>query len=210
MANILVFGDSIDYGFYDNEGGWVDRLKRYLFALSRDRNLEHDLKVYNLGISGDTTTEILDRFDCETKPRNWENQETIVVFSIGLNDSVIILEKNKMPMNQFITNIDLLLKKAKVYTNKIVFIGPTPVDELLVTPMPWSPTEFWFNREIRKYDRTLRKICRKSKVDYIELFNKFVKRKYKQLLEDGAHPNTKGHELIFKIVKKYLEEKKYV
>ena len=33
---------------------------------------------------------------------------------------------------------------------------------------------------------------------------------YKSLLEDGAHPNTKGHEEMFVIVKEFLEKKKII
>jgi len=28
MVNILVFGDSITYGAWDEEGGWVQRLRK--------------------------------------------------------------------------------------------------------------------------------------------------------------------------------------
>ena len=193
MANILVFGDSITFGFYDTKGGWADRLKKYLLDKSINEKLEHDLKVYNLGISGDTSKEIIDRFDNETRPRNWTSQETVVIISIGLNDSILINGKNKIPIKESKKNIQLLLKKAKKYSKKILITGPTPVEESKVTPMPWSPSESWRNYNIRKYNELVKNICKQNKVDYVELFYLFYDNDYKKLLSDGGHPNTQGH-----------------
>lgn len=209
MANILVFGDSITFGYYDKEGGWVDRLKKHLLKISIENKFEHDLKVYNLGISGDTSEEILKRFDSEVKPRNWVSQETIILISIGLNDSILISGKNKVSIDKSKKNIKLLLTKAKSYSKKVMVTGPTPVEEERVSPMPWSPTESWNNENIRKYNEIVKDICKQYKVDYLEFFDIFYKRDYKKLMYDGAHPNTKGHKIIFDIVKKFLE-KKYI
>jgi hypothetical protein len=49
---ILVFGDSIAYGDYDKEGGWVIRLRKFL----DERQLD-SYETYNLGIPIDETTE---------------------------------------------------------------------------------------------------------------------------------------------------------
>ena len=48
--NILVFGDSIAYGKWDEQGGWVQRLRKYI---DKKYNLIDEPKswlVYNLGI----------------------------------------------------------------------------------------------------------------------------------------------------------------
>ena len=89
-------------------------------------------------------------------------------------------------------------------------MGLTQVDETKVTPMPWSPTEFWYNERIKKYDGILKKYCIENKLNYIEMSDLFNRPNYKKYLDDGGHPNTKGHKLIFEIVKNFLEEKKYI
>jgi lysophospholipase L1-like esterase len=210
MANIIVFGDSITFGMYDDEGGWVDRLKKHLLKISIENKLEHDLKVYNLGISGDTSEQFLKRFDQEIEPRNWVDQETIIIVSFGLNDSILINKKNKVPIDKSKKNIKLLLNKARSYSKKVMVMGPTPVEEEKVSPMPWSPAESWNNENIRKYNKIVKLICKQLKVDYLNLFDLFFKMDYKKMMSDGAHPNTKGHEIIFNTVKNFLEEKKYI
>jgi lysophospholipase L1-like esterase len=56
IETICVFGDSITWGAYDPErGGWVNRLRNDLE--------KKEIESYNLGISGDTTADLLKRFN---------------------------------------------------------------------------------------------------------------------------------------------------
>ena len=87
MSQILIYGDSITYGAWDTEqGGWVARLRKFL-----DNKADEDEKyyylVYNLGISGNNSTDILSRFEFEAKQRVREEGETIIIFALGTNDS---------------------------------------------------------------------------------------------------------------------------
>lgn len=57
---ILFFGDSITWGAWDEEGGWVARIKKYidLKIISTHFNYYNDL--HNVGIFGDSTlTELI-------------------------------------------------------------------------------------------------------------------------------------------------------
>jgi len=66
--NILIFGDSITWGAYDPEqGGWATRLRNYFEAKN------HDVDVYNLGISDDITSGLLNRVEAEVKSRSLTN-----------------------------------------------------------------------------------------------------------------------------------------
>lgn len=210
MANILVFGASIAQGYYDKEGGWVDRLKRYFLEQEIIHKWEQSVNVFNLALSGNTTTNILFRIAKETPQRIWGKHEAIFVFEIGLNDSIIIKGKPKIPLGNFRKNLTLLVKFCKKYSNKIIFLGLTPVEEGKVTPMPWSPTEYWYNERIKNYDTVLKKFCKDNNLGHIELFERLNRLNLKNYLADGGHPNTKGHELIFETVKNFLEEKKYI
>ena len=49
MTQILVFGTSTTYGCWDIEGGWVQRLRKYLDEKQLD-DPELYYIVYNLGI----------------------------------------------------------------------------------------------------------------------------------------------------------------
>ena len=84
MTNILVFGASITWGAWDREGGWVQRLRNFVDEKNIS-NPDYDRMIYNLGISGDTTENLLSRLENEVKTRLSE-EETIIIFSIGTND----------------------------------------------------------------------------------------------------------------------------
>ena len=68
MPQILIFGDSIIYGAWDREGGWAARLRKFLDEKTLTEEDFYCL-VYNLGISGDTTEDLLERFEFETEQR---------------------------------------------------------------------------------------------------------------------------------------------
>ena len=89
MVQVLVFGDSIAYGARDGEGGWVQRLRKFL----DERNLMGCL-IYNLGVSGDTVQGLLERFEFETEQRMRKGEEAVFIFEVGINDSQFINSKN--------------------------------------------------------------------------------------------------------------------
>jgi len=127
MTQILIFGDSIAYGAWDKEGGWVQRLRKFL----DEKNLTDSdfyCRVYNLGISGNSSKNLLERFEFETKQRLKESEETIIVFAIGINDSYFVHSENshRVPINKFKENIQKLTDLAKKFSSKIIFVGLTP------------------------------------------------------------------------------------
>jgi lysophospholipase L1-like esterase len=181
--NICIFGDSIIWGSYDiDKGGWAERLKTWL--------MKEDIEVYNLGISGNTTSDILKRFDTECIERMPE----MLIFAIGINDS-----KN-IQIERFEINLKELIKKAKKFSEKIVFVGLTPVNEKIA--------KGYSNERIRLFDSKIKSVCLKEKIHFIEMLDEWANSQ--NLLYDGLHPNSKGHDKIFQIVKKFLSEKSLV
>jgi acyl-CoA thioesterase-1 len=209
MANILIFGDSISYGFFDSEGGWVDRLKRHCQSTEEPEQEEHT-KIYNLGISGDTSSDILKRFECELIPRNWEGQETIIMLAVGLNDAILIKNKPKISGSDLEKNLSKFISISGRYSDNLIIVGPTPIDEKRVTPMSWSTTEFWYKDRIQKYNAIINNVCREKDIKFINLYEKLIDTDYVEQLADGGHPNKTGHKMIFQFVKKFLSENKII
>ncbi|MCX6761041.1 MAG: GDSL-type esterase/lipase family protein [Candidatus Nealsonbacteria bacterium] len=208
MNTFLVFGDSIAWGAYDSEeGGWVGRLKIFL---EKERSLQFEL--YNLAVDGDITTNLSKRFDSETKSRIKEGSETIIIFAIGINDSYFIKIRNDFitPPEEFKKNIKKLITLAGKFSSKVIFIGLTPVDELKVTPIPWNADLSYRNENIKKYDEIIKKTCEEENAEFVEIFDKLIKSGDNDLLEDGLHPNSKGHKKIFEGVKDFLIFKKII
>lgn len=194
MRNICIFGASITWGGNDLEkGGWVNRMRLWL-----DEKTNYETEVYNLGVPGDTTANLLARFEVEAKVREPE----LIIFSIGLNDSAYDKEKgiNQVPIENFANNIRVLLEKAGAISKNIVFLGLSRVDESKMNPIPWRPNIYYKNGNILIYDNELKKLGA-SGVLYLDLANLLKP----EDLDDGLHPNAAGHEKLFQVVKLFLE-----
>lgn len=210
MARILVFGDSIAFGLWDKQGGWASRLRNELDVATLGDPFRH-IQLYNLGIAGDTSTGVLERCEAEIISRLPGTKEISIILLIGINDSQFIKSETciRTSPEKFQSNILSLIKIAQKYTKKILIIGLTPVDETKTNPIPWSPDKFYNNERIRQYNKILKDICGEKKIPFVDILEKF-KGKEKKLLFDGLHPNSKGHELIFRIVKSELEKNKII
>ncbi|MCH8741972.1 hypothetical protein IH779_03700 [Patescibacteria group bacterium] len=211
MAKILIFGDSIAHGAWDTEkGGWVQRTKSFLDeeTLSESEN-EHT--IYNLGVSGNNTEDLLERFEFETKQRLKEDDEELIfIFAIGVNDSQFIHSKNglKFSPEEYKSNLNQLLNLAKKFSSKIIFVGLTPVDEAKTTPIPWNTDKSYKNEYIKKFNDVLSEFCKEKKIYFIEIFKELIEKDYQSLLEDGLHPNSEGHKKVFEIVRDFIIKNK--
>ena len=197
--NICVFGASITYGSGDTNGGWVQRIRKLL----DEKNLSDPdayFLVYNLGIGGNTTEDLLERFKFELEQRIDEDEKTVIIFSIGGNDSVYLIKEkhNRVPIDKFEKNINKLIFQTRKYTKDITFIGLTPADKKKTSPVPWDANIIYNNIYIERYNSKLKEICQKEKIRFINLYSKLIKMDYKKLLEDGLHPNSNGHEWMAK------------
>jgi len=206
MSIICVFGDSIAWGASDLEkGGWVERLKVFMWE-------NYDSDVYNLGVSGEKTPNILKRFESETKARTEEGEDVILIFAIGINDSYFIHSKNDFMTSpdSFKSNIQGIIERAQKVSPKIIFVGLTPVEESKTTPIPWDTDKSYKNESVKKYDEVINSVCKDKDIPFVETFDNWMKSDYKNLLEDGLHPNSEGHKKIFETVRDYLIKNKII
>lgn len=215
MTQIYVFGDSVGYGAWDKEGGWVARLRKFLDKISMSGKGNLYYMLYNESISGNNTWDLLERFEFEIKQRLRErDRDDIIIFAIGGNDSRYLNKKENLQTTseQFRENIEKLIKLARKITLKIVFVGITPLDESRTTPISWSPTKYYLMELVVRNNKILREVCKKNKILFIDVFERFLKTNYKKnlLYKDGLHPSTEGHKLIFDVVKDLLIKNKII
>ncbi|MBU4245785.1 MAG: GDSL-type esterase/lipase family protein [Nanoarchaeota archaeon] len=208
---ILIFGDSDAYGAWDYEGGWVERIRKELTKKVIDTNQEFYCALYNLSISGTTTGSLLKRFEFEAKQRIGKNEKIIIIFAVGANDTI----KDRKGVSwtapiKFIKNINKLIALARKYSDSIICVLPAPVDESRTNPVFWDAEVSYKNARLEKYNEIIKAACAKNNVHFIDIFDKWIKTDYVTLLEDGVHPNSKGHKLIFEDVRTFLIEKKII
>jgi lysophospholipase L1-like esterase len=207
---VLVFGDSITQGFWDTEGGWVARLrKHYDERQLKDLTNNDEPVIFNLGISGDFTEGVIKRFENEFNARSWRwpNEEFTFIFAIGINDTITIDGKEWSRPERYSSELYNLIELAKSKSNKILFIGLTPVDESRANGRPGKP-KMYNNERIILFDNALEKACQRNHVNYLKPYEKIKAEMVNgnKLFDDGLHPNNEGHELIFQLVQPELDK----
>jgi lysophospholipase L1-like esterase len=61
---------------------------------------------------------------------------------------------------------------------------------------------------IKKYNDGIKEFCKTNNLPFVDLFGEWFGSGYKNLLIDGLHPNSDGHEKIYHKVKQTLEKNK--
>ena len=206
---VLVFGDSNTQGFWDTEGGWVQRLRKHFDEITIKNLDKYDSQptIFNLGISGDTTRNLLARIEFETKVRKWPNDPQTVIVAIGINDSLFEDGEQLVPEKEFRANLKEIITTLKLCAEKVIFVGCVAVDEKRTTPVSWADDIFYTDKEVEKYEQITGFIAEKEEVPFVPIFDRFKSEQEKQnLLEDGLHPNNEGHKLIASLVLPELEK----
>ena len=122
---VLIFGDSITQGFWGSEGGWANRLRKAYDQKNIEAGNYDQPTIFNLGISGDTSKEILQRVENETKARLWPGQEIVFAFSIGVNDARLDGNKPFSAVEEYVGRLNKIVEIAKTFSSKIMFVGLT-------------------------------------------------------------------------------------
>lgn len=201
---ILIFGASTTHGNWDELGGWSDRIRQYVIKKVLAFPDKFQGHVFNLGVPGDTANILLKRMEPEIKARLFY-PETIIIISVGTNDSRITFadKKNIISDKDFETAQDKILETAKKYTNKILYVGLTPVDEKRTNP--WGKYAY-LNSRIKKFNKIIKSVCLKNEVEFLDLFGLFKSDDFTKDIYDGLHPNSSGHRKIFHLTQPYIDK----
>ena len=179
---VLVFGDSIVMGLWDERGGWPERLWS-----GRSRI------VYNLGVDGETSEDVSNRFYSEAKSRG-ANKSSVIVFAVGINDSSRMNSAHRVDLAKYVRNMEGLIDGAREhFTGKILCIGLAPIDQSKSVPFILERTISFFSADRREYDLALETVCRRKGVRYVSLRTLMLE---EHLSEDGVHPLSSGHAII--------------
>lgn len=203
MFSIIALGDSITFGKGAGPGkGWADRLRA--FFEPRDPNNA----LYNLGIPGNSSTDLLERAGKELEARVryvYPEDRFVILIAIGTNDSrgMGIPENIQTKPEKYRENIERVVDLAKDHTKHVVLIGLPPVDESL---MPFEDTYF-NNLNIEKFNGILEAVAKNKGVQYCKIYEEFFRKDHRKLLADGLHPNNEGHELIYERIRDFLKGK---
>jgi lysophospholipase L1-like esterase len=168
--NLVFIGDSLTE-WYD----WQERFPAY--------------RVMNLGISGETVEELLDRRDML---RERIDAPDILFLMTGINNILSERYDITVPYNEIVRNLTTWYKGAKIIVQSIL-----PVD------MPWIN-----NDTIRTINRHLSDLAREHNAEYLDVYSHFVDENGRPipglLSDDGVHLAGRGYETWAKVVEIYL------
>lgn len=210
---LLFFGDSITQGFWDMKGGWAQRLinqyhNDYIAGMLKDPDFD-GTEAFNLGVSGNTVDDLLDRFESETTVRRWKDDPLVVVIAIGINDSRLQQNRAVADVYEFQEKLEKLLAQAENLADGVLCVGLSGVDETQTNPWKYSSRGAqWSNTRINAFEDTVKQVAQHQGIPFVPIHDQFLAalEAGHQLLSDALHPNEAGHQLIAELVKPALDE----
>lgn len=197
---ILAFGDSITYGAWDSQGGWVERLKQYAHTKTIESNGLTKIQVLNLGVGGDTSSKLLKRIEPEIIARQSNNWPLTIVLTFGANDERSIHGVSEVNIDTFKQNVEEILTIAQRYSTDVYVIESPPLnsDTILFKNQEYS------NKRIQEYMHAQQAIAAKLGITYLPIYQKYIQSATNLLSSDNLHPNDAGHDVIYQTVKDVL------
>lgn len=194
---IVCIGASSCEGKVDVEGqGFVGRLRKW-----RETENQHN-SVYNLGISGDMTHQVIARLKTEIPPR----KPDLIIVQCGINDFIRDGGRDKptrCTVEQVEANIRTIIQDAKK-TCEVLYVSVYPIDEEKTTPCDWMDIYYQAD-DARQCADISKNVTAEMNIPYVDVYNTFIKEDYKKLLHtDGLHANSFGHQRIFEMIRDKL------
>jgi lysophospholipase L1-like esterase len=146
-------------------------------------------KCFNRAISGDTSAQMLARFDSDCR----ETKPSVVSILIGINDAWRRFDSGIYTSpEEFYKNYHAALVIAQNYAKKIILLEPFLV--------PSAPEKMHFYDDVYEKILVVRKLAREFKTTFIPLDGIFAEACVATPSEvfslDGVHPTDAGHSLI--------------
>lgn len=203
MASIICFGDSITRGESDAVyGGWADRIKTRLIKQFMETGKDK-VSVFNMGISGETTNGLIQRFQHEFLTRQAVDKQDTVLFGYGANDLAKQDGNYLVDIETYIDNLRCCIEFSIEKGANVVLINVTPISALL-DGIPNINNRIRNDETICRYNQALLALSAKYNVDLIDVYTPFNDRKESYLTADGLHPNNAGHELLYQVISSSL------
>ncbi len=185
---ICFVGDSFVNGTGDpSYWGWTGRV---CIAAHRQG---HNITAYNLGVRGETSSDILNRWFSEVSIRLSSPEEGRVVFSFGVNDTTLEQGKLRVTQQNSLENARHILTEARARF-PVLMVGLAPIADLNQ------------NLIISDLSQQFNQICQTLDIPYLNIFSALQASPtwMKEVAEnDGAHPREAGYAELAQLVQSW-------
>ncbi|WP_026894663.1 GDSL-type esterase/lipase family protein [Clostridiisalibacter paucivorans] len=179
---IVCIGDSLTFGYgVEKNNRWTEILNNRLAS-----------NIINRGVSGETTTQIINRFQ-----RNVLSKRPDKVFIMGGSNDLIFERAPKKMKDNIIKMVQLAS-----YNNIIPIIGIQPLTYPEMASKFWTDgTDYvWINDQIQLYRNYMYEFANKKDIDIIDFYGLFTdivnNANASKYYIDGLHPTAKGNLLM--------------
>lgn len=185
--SIGVYGDSISFGYGNNDISWFDLLTGFKNKLKLSQN-------------GETINNVL------TKISEDDNTYETLIIAVGVNNFLQISPvADDSQMQNSMLMYENILKIALQKSDKVVLQNLLPVIENKFPNQKYlDDPKYIFNCNIISFNKFLERLSVKYGVMLIDAYTFFNKNHLDELYFDGVHPNEQGQILLLKIYQKEL------
>lgn len=188
---ICFVGESFVNGTGDPEClGWTGRI-----CVNANQK-GYDITYYNLGVRGETSRNLKQRWLTEVSYRLRQEYDGRVVFSFGANDTGTNGIKQGIDLAESSENIRSILSEAK-QRYPVLMVGPPPCGDINQEKM---------NQTQANLSQQFALVCNELDVPYLDVFSLLVKSPLwltEAKANDGAHPSSAGYAEFAAIVQSW-------
>ena len=185
---ICFVGESFVNGTGDPDClGWAGRI------CANACHLGHDITYYNLGVRGETSSQLKERWQREITYRLPPEHNGRIVFSFGVNDTTIENGKTRVAFETSLENTRNILTVAKQMF-PVLMVGTAPVVDLEQ------------NQRIARLSTAFASVCNEIDVPYLDIFTPLQASEVwisEVIANDGYHPRAAGYAQLAQLVQNW-------
>ena len=180
-----VYGDSIAFGYGNNNQSWFDELYLGNEALKLAQN-------------GEQIEGIL------RKIKQDDNHYDTLFLAVGINNLLSGAPKpNKIDISSLINQYEEVLKVAKTKASNIIVQSVLPIREELFPNQAWLDEDKWgFNADVETFNQKLAKLCETHQIKYLDAYTSFCLLDLSKIYIDAVHLNKEGQQELAMVYNK--------